>query len=83
MIYGTSPRVQLSQPRFQVLSLASRKAQEREPSERGSGFNFLYHSLFLYDVFYLPLVASDSWTTETVKKLKMTKNTAPCKMKRG
>lgn len=51
MIYGTSPREQLSQPRFQVLSLSSRKAQEREPSELGSGFNFLYHSLFLYDVF--------------------------------
>ena len=52
MIYRTSPRVQLSQPRFQVLSLASRKAQEREPSERGCGFALsLYHSLFLYDVF--------------------------------
>ena len=51
MTYRTSPRVQLSQPRFQVLSLASRKALEIEPSELGNGFNFLYHSLFLYDVF--------------------------------
>ena len=35
-----------------VLSLASRKEQEREAWERGYGFALsLYHSLFLYDVF--------------------------------